>query len=240
MSDANAADQNQAFALLATFLDTTPATAAKPFGMPWLPTAGTLPQFSRLLGGHRPATILVMGLRSLGQVIFINNPVSGLLLLLALLWQSPVMGFLSALGIAAANATARVIGCDRSARLNGIYGFNGALVGSAVAAFASFDAAPDLLVWSLSVAAGAALTTLVVESLGRWLLKHLGLPPLTLPFCLVTWLLLAVVMASDHPALALVEGAALTPPAAGLASLLPGVVRGFGQVFLCPSLSSAV
>ena len=44
----------------------------------WLPTSGTLHQF------QAPG-----GLRALAQVIFINNPISGLVLLLAFLVESP-------------------------------------------------------------------------------------------------------------------------------------------------------
>jgi urea transporter len=234
------ADGHTTLGLLAGFLAATPASAPSPPGRPWPPTLGTLPDFGRRLGGHPIATGLVTGLRSLGQVIFINNPVSGLLLLVALFLQSAAMGALAALGVAAATITARAMGCDRGARRNGIYGFNGALVGSAVGAFASFGSAATLLAWSVLVAAGAALTTLLVEHQGRWLVRHLGLPPLTLPFCLVTWLLLALVMGWGHPALALAEKVTLSPPEPQLASLPAGVVRGFGQVFLCPSLASGV
>jgi urea transporter len=218
-------DPDDAFSLLTAFLSGSSAPEPRPgLRLPLrMGTAGTL---------------LSTGLRSLGQVIFINNPVSGLLLLLALLLQSPAMGLLAALGVAAANLTARLIGADQGVRRNGIHGFNGALVGAAVAAFASLEAPGSLTGWLLLVVLGAALTTLVLESLGRWLVSRFGLPPLTLPFCLVTWLLLALAMAL--PA----TGLAFAPPApAALAPtslLLPlGVLRGFGQVFLCPSLATS-
>ncbi|MBW4529156.1 MAG: urea transporter [Aphanothece saxicola GSE-SYN-MK-01-06B] len=70
---------------------------------PWLPTAGTLPHLSQRWEGHTIGTALTSALRSLGQVIFINNPISGMLLLLALLAQGPVMGLFAALGVATAN-----------------------------------------------------------------------------------------------------------------------------------------
>jgi urea transporter len=229
--------QTQAFDLLATFLDNTSGT---PDHTPGLPTAGTLPQFSQRLGGHRTGVTLTSALRSLGQVIFINNPVSGLLLLLALVVQSPAMGLFSALGVVAANLTARTIGCERSARQNGIYGFNGALVGSAAAALASFEAPSNLGAWLLGVAISAALTTVLLQHLGRWLVNRLGVPPLTLPFCLVTWLMLALVMALNHPAMGLLAGETPPAPDAGVAFLVEGVVRGFGQVFLCSSLASGL
>jgi urea transporter/Ca2+-binding EF-hand superfamily protein len=226
---------HQAFDLLASFVDGSDTDTPTP--SPWLPTAGTLPHLEARWGGNRCGAALISGLRGLGQVIFINNPVSGLLLLLALLGQSPAMGLFSVLGIATANLTARAIGGDRSARRNGIYGFNGALVGSAAAAFRS-EGPP--WAWLLVVAVGAALTTVLLQHLGRWLVRRLGVPPLTLPFCLVTWLMLAVVMALDHPVLALQAGAVPAAEGPGVGVLLSGVVRGFGQVFLCPSLASGL
>ncbi|MBC1259984.1 urea transporter [Synechococcus sp. BSF8S] len=236
MPQSEGTDQAQAFDLLARFVDSPEAPAQRP----WLPTAGTLPQLVALWDGHPAAVTLTCTLRSLGQVIFINNPISGLLLLLALLWQSPAMGIFSVLGIATATLTSRLIGADRGARLNGIYGFNGALVGSAAAAFAALDRPLSLVAWLLLVAAGAALTTLLVEGLGGWLVRRLGVPPLTLPFCLITWLLLSLVMAVSHPALGLMVATPATAQDPGGAGLLLGVVRGFGQVFLCPSLPSGL
>ncbi|MGC5197952.1 urea transporter, partial [Aphanothece microscopica] len=228
-------EQSRAFDLLAGFVD----PPSSPGRRRWLPTAGTLPQLGHA-AGHPAAVPLTAALRSLGQVIFINNPVSGLLLLLALVWQAPAMGLLAAVGIATANITARWVGADRGARRNGIYGFNGALVGSAAAAFAALNGPLSLVAWMGWVAAGAALTTLLLEGLGGWLVGRLGVPPLTLPFCLITWLVLAVVMGLDHPALSLLaQGPAPAQVPWGL-GLLEGVVRGFGQVFLCSSLPSGL
>jgi hypothetical protein len=72
-----------------------------------LPSSGTLPGITRL-GGHHPlAHTLVGWLRSCGQVIFINNPLSGLLLLLAMALQSFWAAALTLLGIVAAHLVAR-------------------------------------------------------------------------------------------------------------------------------------
>lgn len=223
MSATPRVDPEDAFSLLTAFLGASPGPGPRPRLRLRLGSAGT------------PLSI---ALRSLGQVIFINNPLSGLLLLLALLLQSPAMGLFAALGVAAANLTARLIGADRGVRRNGIHGFNGALVGAAVAAFASLEAPASLAGWLLLLVLGAGLTTVLVESLGRWLVSRVGLPPLTLPFCLVTWLLLALALALPATGLAF---AAPAPAALEPASLLLplGVLRGFGQVFLCPSLATS-
>jgi urea transporter/Ca2+-binding EF-hand superfamily protein len=207
----------------------------------WLPSSGTLPGITRL-GGHHPlAHALVSGLRSCGQVIFINNPLTGLLLLLAMQLQSAEAALLTLVGIAAAQGMARAVGADRQTRRQGIFGFNGALVGGAVACFA--DLGPDAGhfgpgLWWLLALVGAALTTLLMQGPGRWMVRRLALPPLTLPFCLISWaLLLAAGLA--HPAL-LLNTAAAPPPAmdGSLQAVLLGVPRGFGQVFFLPGLLS--
>ncbi|MEB3270349.1 MAG: urea transporter, partial [Synechococcus sp.] len=149
--------------------------------------------------------------RSLAQAIFINNPVSGLLLVLALLLQGPVIALLPLIGITAANLTASLIGADGAARRQGIHGFNGGLVGAAVAAFAAFTSPAATLAWLLSALVAAACTTLLIETLGRSMLNRFGVPPLTLPFCLVTWLLLAVAQALPTGLLPL-AATVLTPP----------------------------
>ncbi len=204
-----------------------------------LPSSGTLPGITRLGGDHPLAHTLVGWLRSCGQVIFINNPLSGLLLLLAMALQSFWALGLTLLGIAAAHLVARASGADRQARRNGIYGFNGALVGSGVAALADLAPAAGPWLWLLLVLLGAGLTTLLVEKLGGWLVRHLGLPPLTLPFCLVTWLLLLVASATAHPGLPLAAAAPPPPEVSGpLLALVQALPRGFGQVFFLPGALS--
>ena len=203
-----------------------------------LPSSGTLPGITRL-GGHHPlAHTLVGWLRSCGQVIFINNPLSGLLLLLAMALQSFWAAALTLLGIVAAHLVARAIGADRQARRNGIYGFNGALVGGAVAALADHGTAIPSLAWLLLTVLGAGLTTLLVHGLGRWLVRVVCLPPLTLPFCLVTWSLLLLAAALAHPELKLLQASPPESVSGPLVALLQAMPKGFGQVFFCSNLLS--
>ena len=97
----------------------------------------------------------------------------------------------------------------------------------------------NALTWLLLTLLGAAATCLLVETSGRWLLARFRLPPLTIPFDLVTCLLLTLAQALPSGALPLAPIAPL-PPADPIALLLPlGVVRGFAQVFLCSSLPTA-
>jgi solute carrier family 14 (urea transporter) len=63
-------------------------------------------------------------LRGIGQVIFVNNPFSGLLILLALFIQSPWVGVMGLVGVVASTLTAVLLKLDRGSLRNGIFGFN--------------------------------------------------------------------------------------------------------------------
>ena len=58
-------------------------------------------------------------------------------------------------------------------------------------------------VWTLAALGGGALTSVLVHGPGRRLHAVTGLPPMTLPFCLVTWGLLALAAVADVPPLQL-------------------------------------
>ena len=206
-----------------------------------LPTSGTLHELNAPARGLHPGLSSVLGgLRSLAQVIFINNPVSGLVLLLAFLAQSPFTALLALLGTAAAHGAAGRLGLEEGLRQEGIYGFNGALVGCAVAAVAHLGNPLAALAWSVLVLVGGALSTLLLEGLRRSLHHLLGLPPLTLPFCLITWALLAVGAFGPGSALALAEPMAPPPLADAWQALALGLPRSIGQVFLCSNLWSGL
>jgi urea transporter len=112
-----------------------------------LPCSGTLPQLTLRWSDRRAVAAAVGALRSLGQVIFINNPFSALLLL-ALLLQSPPMALDSSWEV----------------RHNGSYGFNGALVGSAIATFADLGPPGAALLWALGALGGGATSSVLVQA----------------------------------------------------------------------------
>ncbi|MCP9887351.1 urea transporter [Cyanobium sp. ATX 6A2] len=206
----------------------------------WLPTSGTLHTVTDpwLSGSPLLAAVLV-GARAFGQVILINNPLSGALLLLALVLQSGWLGLFAILGLAGAQGLAMALDWDPSTRLQGIHGFNGVLVGCAAATFADLRG-PALVGWLLAVPLAGAASAALLESLRRGWFCLPSLPPLTLPFCLLSWLLLGLGLGLEPAGLAL---ASPPPPAAvpaTLPGLLEGIVHGFGQVFLCPGLPSGL
>ncbi|MFB8787778.1 MAG: urea transporter, partial [Potamolinea sp.] len=87
-------------------------------------------------------------LRGISQVIFVNNPLSGLLILTAMFIQSPWLGVMSLVGTATATLMAIALKANQGAIQNGIFGLNGMLVGAAMAFFGAFGNGTWNPVWA--------------------------------------------------------------------------------------------
>lgn len=122
------------------------------------------------------------GLAGLAQIMLIDNPVSGLLLLAGLAVNSPLAAFAAVVGVAAGMLPAWLLGWDRREIDQGLHGFNAALVGIALVTFLQ----PGALVWA-AIVAGGALASLLGQACRRW-----GWPVFTLPFIATTLLLLGL------------------------------------------------
>jgi urea transporter len=142
-----------------------------------------------LCAASRVLRFIDVNLRGVGQVMFQDNPMSGALFIAAIAWGSfaagvPQVLFGGLLAVVAATRTAQWLGVDRSSLHAGLYGFNGVLVGLALATFI----APGPLLWAY-VVLGAAVSVVAMEATVN-VCKSWGMPALTFPFVLVTWLLL--------------------------------------------------
>jgi urea transporter len=130
-----------------------------------------------------------VNLRGVGQVMFQDNPLSGALFIAAIAWGSfaagvPQVLFGGLLGIVTATSTAQWLRVESASLRAGLYGFNGVLVGLALATFI----APSPLLWAY-VVLGAAVSVVAMGATAN-VCKSWGMPALTFPFVLVTWLLL--------------------------------------------------
>lgn len=210
--------------------------------MTWLD--GTMPGAARRADRIPVVAFTDSCLRGVGQICFMNNPVTGALILVALFTFSAWLGVAVVLGLVVSTATGYLLGLERGLVRAGLFGFNGALVG---AGFATFLAPP----WSVAVAGyvvgGAVGSTLVTAAVGR-LLATWRLPALTFPFNLVTlgWLLVAVALPRARPSPLLEPrdpAAGLAPAAAGefgAADVLAAPFRGVSQLFLADSVLAGV
>ncbi len=125
---------------------------------------------------------LIVG-RGLGQVMFQNNAVSGLLMLVGIACNSWLLALLALLGNFIGTVTAFFSGYSKEDIEDGLYGFNGTLVGIAVGVFMEPGVASLLL-----LVAGSMLSTWIARVFAYQKL----LPGFTAPFILAVWLLQAL------------------------------------------------
>ena len=105
---------------------------------------------------------IVVANKSMGQVIFLGSPASGGVIFASLALGDPKLAAYAALGTITANTTSRIVGLDRETWNNGLWGYNGALVGCAASVFG-----PAYYPYTvLTTLIGAAATPLVSASLG--------------------------------------------------------------------------
>lgn len=200
----------------------------------WLRSRGSSHSINRL------SIWFEWNLRGLGQVVFVNNPVSGLLILLALWIQSPWMGLMSMLGVMSSTFAAVALNLDRKSISQGIYGYNGVLVGVAIAALGLPGNGVEKFTQAMAIVFFAILTTIWLWASESWWSRNFRCPPLTLPFNLVIWLFLF--WAKFVPEFAF--GQQIETINQGIFldvdSLTIAVFIGFGQIFLADKLLSGI
>mmetsp|Transcript_32323 Transcript_32323/g.84582 ORF Transcript_32323/g.84582 Transcript_32323/m.84582 type:complete len:965 (+) Transcript_32323:231-3125(+) len=183
--------------------------------------------------------------RGVGQVVFMNNPITGLLITIAIFVASPYAGALMVLGTVAGTATAMAFEMDAASIDSGLFGYNGALVGVCLAHFhygSDLDPAAEVQVVAPVVAIGA-LSTVLTASLGSVASGVFGLSPFTFPFVLASWIWLAgcagdsfTYFPLDSEALQATlpvnaAGKAVSEVGYGSPDVLRGILRGVGQVY---------
>ncbi|AFZ18440.1 urea transporter [Allocoleopsis franciscana] len=162
----------------------------KPKGL--LAELGTMQALNQRLTNQPLLDFINATLRGISQVIFVNNPLSGLLILAAMFIQSPWLGSMSLVGTASATLTAIALKSNRGAIQNGIFGFNGMLVSATMAFLGAFGNGAWNPVWAIAAIILSALTAVVMETLGTWFAIRFRVAPLAIPFngVILTFLLL--------------------------------------------------
>ena len=215
---------------------------------------GTMPAL-----GERAQHIPVVGfleycLRGIGQVVFMNSPITGLFIMAAMWIYDPWFGFAGTIGVIASTLAALAMGFDRGAIHAGLYGFNGVLVGLALALFLTpqWDALVTAWIVVLSAASSVLMAALAAAFGSAW-----GVPPFTLAFNTITLLFLITGLHVANGRLGVgVEPAAPVSGGTGVQTALrPGadavgstdamaivnaVFRGIGQLFFLNSILAGV
>ncbi len=131
-------------------------------------------------------------LEGISQIMLLDSWQTGALFLLGLLVSSPWAALWAFVGSAIGTYGALLFGGSEVAVSSGLYGFSPAL--SAIALGAVFYH-PS---WRSALwAALGATATLFVQAATNVFLEPLGLPALTAPFCLTTWLFLLPLLKFD-------------------------------------------
>jgi len=122
-------------------------------------------------------------LRGMGQVMFQNNVISGLLFFIGISYNSWILGMAAILGTAISTTTAQLLRYSQEEIEDGIYGFNGALVGVATWFFFGVN-----LVSIIALIIASILSTIIMKEMKK------VIPPFTAPFVLITWILIVVLI----------------------------------------------
>ncbi len=117
------------------------------------------------------------------QVFLLQSALSGALILAGLFCNSWQLALLALLGCLVSRAVASLWRDTKSEIADGLYGFNGALVGIAIGVYWEISWLSLLL-----LVIGAALSTWLARAFRR----HAQLPGLTAPFIIAVWALLLV------------------------------------------------
>jgi urea transporter len=209
--------------------------------------------WSGLAAENPVVTIVDTLLRGTGQVMFQNNPLTGLIFLAGIFVNSSKLGGFGLLGLATSTFAAYLLGVDRALIRNGLFGFNGILVGIGLAFFLNYN---GLLIGYVIL--GGILSTIAMMALAN-LFAVWDMPALTAPFVLTAWLLLfsVVLFANLRPISALIAPAVpdlrMLPPTAlreaatgaGAVGLTPvnmtnALFRGIGEVMFQDKLATGV
>ena len=197
-----------------------------------------LQPWARACHGSKLLRFVDLNLRGVGQVMFQDNPLSGLLFLAAIAWGSVAAGAIAVLvgcvlALLAATLTAMWLRADARSLASGLYGYNAVLVGLALPTFLL----PSPLLWCYVVLGGAVSVVCMLGTVN--VTRAWNVAALTFPFVLVSWLLLlasygfAGLPGGTLPFANQIEP--IDPAAANLldpAAFVSGVLHSVSQVFL--------
>ena len=118
-------------------------------------------------------------LRGVGQVMLQNNAFTGLLFLIGIFYNSWIFGIGALVGNIFSTFFAKILKYSKIDIENGLYGFNGTLVGIAIFYFFGFS-----FVSFLIITIGAFLSTIIMHFM------HKKVPAFTAPFVFATWIMI--------------------------------------------------
>lgn len=178
-------------------------------------------------------TLLSSSLKGFSQVLLVSNTFSGILILTGITLYSPILGLMTLLASIIGTLTGKYFRADRVAIENGIYSFNSVLCAITPILFLHGNKR-----WLFAIFA-AVLAAILMKGftaiLDRW-----NIPVLTAPFIFITWIGLLIAYRSDmiymDPDFVTSSPQMWNIPTEGTPSLLIGMIKGIGEVFVIDSL----
>lgn len=122
-------------------------------------------------------------LRGFGQVFFQNNVWTGLLFLAGIFFNSWILGVGAILGNIISTFSAKILGYDKDDIKNGLYGFNGTLVGIAILFFFQIN-----YITLVGIIVGAIISSLLMNVIKK------RIPAYTSPFVISTWIIIYILL----------------------------------------------
>ncbi|XP_018423775.1 PREDICTED: urea transporter 1 [Nanorana parkeri] len=174
-------------------------------------------------------------LRGASQVMFVSNPLSGLIIIGALFLQNPWWAIAGCLGTVMSTLAALLLSQDRSAIAAGLHGYSAMLVGLLIAVF---SAKGDWYGWLLFPVAVMSMICPILSSALGSIFSKWDLPVFTLPFNIAVCLHLAATgphnvffpTVNFHPTTATPN---ISWSDVDIQMLLKSVPVGVGQVYGC-------
>ncbi|WP_316819024.1 urea transporter [Pedobacter nyackensis] len=173
---------------------------------------------------QKPAFVHTL-LKGVGQIMLQENSFTGLLFLIGIFYGSVPMGIGAILSVCCGTMTAKILKYNHDEIKQGLYGFSAALVGVAL----PFYFEPVIATW-VAVVIGSALATIIQHF---FIVKKI--PVYTLPFILVTWLVLYI-FHQVYP----VPVSTLLTSHTSIGYNFAAAARGFGQVIFQGALFSGI
>lgn len=163
-------------------------------------------------------------LKGVGQIMLQNSWVTGAFFLLGIFVSSWSMGIGAVVGVIVGTLSAVLFKYNKEEIHNGLYGFNGALVGIALVFFFGFSITTLIL-----GAVFAILSTYIMHFMMKKSWK-----PYTFPFILTTWI--AVLLINKLSILSFVSQAG----ALAKLNIFSAITEGFGQVMFQGSIIAGI
>lgn len=128
-------------------------------------------------------SVILASLIGFSQVVFIENAISGFIILLAITIYSYKLGIISLLSSIVGTLIGKIGGAQENSVRSGLFGYNSVLTALAISLFLTGTSR-----WGIALL-GAMIAAIFTATMMHFL-KNIDMPVLTFPFIILTWFIL--------------------------------------------------